>query len=410
MNITKRKVDSLPIPEGKSAQKRYMDDTLKGFGIRVTSSGYKAFIIEKTINGKQSRITIGPYPNLTVEQAKREAQKMLGEVATGKDPLEQKRIVLSEKILLGEAFENYINAPRSKGPLSKKTVYDYRRLFVSKGGRKGVKSDSSHPGALSKWKNKRLSSITPNAVLNWHLDISETHGPYYADLAARLLRGIWNHTRAENKSLPENPVSALTERKRWNQKTRRKSVIHKYQLQDWWSALQTVSNETTRDYLMLLLFTGMRRSECAALEWSMFDLKGKLINIPGRLTKNGKDHILPLGNYIGNVLIKKLSSSDSQFIFPGGGKSGHLTEARRAISHIKNTSGIEFMIHDLRRTFITIAEGLDLSSFIIKHLVNHAIDEDVTGGYISFDIERPRKAMQQIEDAIINAVNIKVEI
>jgi integrase len=119
---------------------------------------------------------------------------------------------------------------------------------------------------------------------------------------------------------------------------------------------------------------------------------------------------LPLGVYTSNLLRNKQASSESRFVFPGGGKSGHLTEARRAISHIKNTSGIEFMIHDLRRTFITIAEGLDLSSFIIKHLVNHAIDEDVTGGYISFDIERPRKAMQQIEDAIINAVNIKVEI
>jgi len=410
MNITKRKVDSLPIPEGKSAQKRYMDDTLKGFGIRVTSSGHKAFIIEKTINGKQTRITVGPYPNLTVEQARKEAQKILGEIASGKDPSEQKRKFISANILLGEAFEDYIIAPRSKGPLSKKTVYDYRRLFESKGGRKGVKNDSSRPGALSNWKNKKLSSITPDAVLNWHLDMSETHGPYYADLAARVLRAIWNFSRAENKSLPENPVLVLTERKRWNQKIRRKSVIHDFQLQDWWSALQTVSNETTRDYLMLLLFTGMRKSECAALEWSMFDPKGRLINIPGKLTKNSKDHTLPLGNYVGNALIKRLSSSDSQFIFPGGGKSGHLTEARRGISHIKNESGIKFMIHDLRRTFITIAEGLDLSSFTIKHLVNHSIEEDVTGGYVSFDIERPRKAMQQIEDAIIENANIEVKL
>jgi len=68
------------------------------------------------------------------------------------------------------------------------------------------------------------------------------------------------------------------------------------------------------------------------------------------------------------------------------------------------------MIHDLRRTFITIADGLDLSSFIIKRLVNHAIDEDITGGYISFDIERPRRAMQQIEEAIIESAKIEVQL
>jgi len=408
MNITKRKVDSLPVPKGKSSQKRHMDSTLKGFGVRVTSSGHKAFFIEKTINGKQSRITIGAYPNLTVEQARGEAQKMLGDIATGKNPIEQKRLAISTKLLLGEAFEEFINAPRPK-PLSKKTIYDYKRLFESKGGRKGVKSDSTHPGALTKWKGKRLTDITPDGVLKWHLNISETHGPYYADLAARLLRAIWNHARSDNKSLPENPVSILTERKRWNQKTRRKSVIHKYQLQDWWSALTTVSNETTRDYLILLLFTGMRRSECAALEWSMFDTKGGILTIPGKLTKNGKEHVLPLGVYVSNLLTNKQLSSESRFIFPGGGKSGHITEARRAIKYIKDMSDIDFMIHDLRRTFITIADGLDLSSFIIKRLVNHAIDEDITGGYISFDIERPRRAMQQIEESIIESAKIGVQ-
>jgi integrase len=407
MNITKRSVDSLSRPKGKLKQQRHMDDTLKGFGIRITSTGYKAFFIEKTINGDQKRRTIGPYPNLTVEQARIEAQKTLGTIATGKDPQEQKRLAISIKILLGKAFEEFINAPRPR-PLSKKTIYDYKRLFESKGGRKGVKSDSTHPGALSKWKSKRLTDITPDGVLKWHLNISETHGPYYADLAARLLRAIWNHARSNNKSLPENPVSVLTERKRWNQKTRRKSVIHKYQLQDWWSALTTISNETTRDYLVLLLFTGMRRSECAALEWSMFDVKGGIITIPGRLTKNGKEHVLPLGVYTSNLLRNKQASSESRFVFPGGGKSGHITEARIAIKHIKDISDIDFMIHDLRRTFITIADGLDLSSFIIKRLVNHAVDVDITGGYISFDIERPRRAMQQIEEVIIESAKIKV--
>lgn len=81
MKITKLAVDKLPIPAvekpGQTAQKRYYDDTLKGFGVRVTSGGTKAFFIEKLVNRKLRRITLGRYGELTVEQARKEAKKLM---------------------------------------------------------------------------------------------------------------------------------------------------------------------------------------------------------------------------------------------------------------------------------------------------------------------------------------------
>ena len=61
------------------------------------------------------------------------------------------------------------------------------------------------------------------------------------------------------------------------------------------------------------------------------------------------------------------------------------------------------MLHDLRRTFITIAESLDISSYAVKRLVNHSMANDVTAGYIVWDVERIRKPMQQITDYIKKA-------
>lgn len=94
MKITKPVVDKLPIPvsmtPGKSAQKHYYDDAMKGFGVRVTSGGTKAFFVEKLIKNKLSRITFGRYPKLTVEMARKEAQKLLGQIATGIDPVAEK--------------------------------------------------------------------------------------------------------------------------------------------------------------------------------------------------------------------------------------------------------------------------------------------------------------------------------
>ena len=64
-------------------------------------------------------------------------------------------------------------------------------------------------------------------------------------------------------------------------------------------------------------------------------------------------------------------------------------------------SGIKFTLHDLRRTFITIAESLDISAYALKRLLNHRDPNDVTANYIITDVERLRRPMQRICDTIL---------
>ncbi|MBS0289035.1 MAG: DUF4102 domain-containing protein [Proteobacteria bacterium] len=87
MHITKQKVDKLAFPEDKKGnQARYYDDTLKGFGVRLTRNGKIAFFIETAIDGEPTRKTIGRYPAVTVEAARREATRLLGVIASGINP------------------------------------------------------------------------------------------------------------------------------------------------------------------------------------------------------------------------------------------------------------------------------------------------------------------------------------
>ncbi len=67
-------------------------------------------------------------------------------------------------------------------------------------------------------------------------------------------------------------------------------------------------------------------------------------------------------------------------------------------------SGIHFTVHDLRRTFIIIAEGLDISAHALKRLLNHKMSGDITAGYIVTDVERLRKPMQQITDYFLKCM------
>ncbi len=99
VKITKQFVDkALPHPD--KDQIFYRDSLLKGFALRITAAGVKSFVIEKVIGNKVRRITIGKYSGaLTTEQARTKAQILLGKIADGKNPIEEKQIALCTKQL-----------------------------------------------------------------------------------------------------------------------------------------------------------------------------------------------------------------------------------------------------------------------------------------------------------------------
>jgi hypothetical protein len=154
MNITKSAVDSIPIPvkttPGQTAQKRYYDDQLKGFGIRVTSGGSKTFFVEKLVKGKLRRIKIGRYGELTVQQARKEAQILLGQIARGIDPLAEKQANKSCEVTLKEVANAYFAARKSLKP---QTIYGYNHVLNI---------------AFARWLSKPLISITKDKVAKHH--------------------------------------------------------------------------------------------------------------------------------------------------------------------------------------------------------------------------------------------------
>ncbi|MGH8642874.1 MAG: hypothetical protein ACRET6_14260 [Burkholderiales bacterium] len=71
-------------------------------------------------------------------------------------------------------------------------------------------------------------------------------------------------------------------------------------------------------------------------------------------------------------------------------------------------SGVEFILHDLRRTFATVAESLDIPAHPLKRLLNHRVSAaDVTAGYIVHDVERLRRPMQAITDYLLSSGGIR---
>jgi len=121
-------------------------------------------------------------------------------------------------------------------------------------------------------------------------------------------------------------------------------------------------------------------------------------------TKNHESHTLPLSNYLYELLLSRSLRKTNDYVFPGTGAAGYIIEPRKQMVHVTKASGVHFTVHDLRRTFITIAEGLDISAYALKRLMNHKMNGDITAGYIVADVERLRKPMQQITDYILKCM------
>ena len=158
--------------------------------------------------------------------------------------------------------------------------------------------------------------------------------------------------------------------------------------------------EDSRDVLLIALFTGMRRSEIITMTWEMVDLVGQVLHLP--ITKNGDPLELPLSTFIAHLLDQRRNrAGQSPWVFPSRSKTGHIAETKTFTRRVSAASGVAFSTHDLRRTFITIAESLDIPAYALKRLLNHRADTDVTGGYIVINAERLREPVERIANRIL---------
>ncbi len=226
----------------------------------------------------------------------------------------------------------------------------------------------------------------------------------------RILRALFTYAMTTYKRLdgerlvPENPVKRLSEVKAWNKLHRRQGVIKTHELQEWYQAVQKLQHEIGRDLLVFLLFTGLRRNEAAGLKWTDIDFDAETIFIED--TKDRQPHMLPMTQPLRQILERRRKARCNELVFPSKRTKGQARDLRSDLDKIAEEAGIEFTVHDLRRTFITIAESLDIPYYAIKRLANHKDSSDVTVGYIVADVERLREPMQKISDFIESKIYV----
>ena len=390
ISFTKKELDSLPLPEsGKRAD--YWDSKTPGLAIRVTSTGVKAFCVLRRVGGKLERATLGRYPDMTPEQARKRAAEVNATIAKGASPSAEKRRAKLEAKPLEEAFKDYL----ARRTLKPQTVFDINRCM------KEVYPD---------WLDKPLSKIHPDMVVKRHQQYGAERSEARANLAMRYLRAVFNFAMAEYEDadgspiIKANPVKKLSTARSWHRVDRRQTVIKPHELGAWVNAVLELPGPGIRDYFLTVLLTGMRREEALKLAWANVDLTAKTLTILD--PKNHQDHTLPLSDYLAELLGRRKTVAVSEYVFADA-QGRRISNFRYAHAAVTKACGVSFCIHDLRRTFATVAESLDIPAYALKRLLNHANGADVTAGYIVANVERLREPMQKITDYVLKAAGIK---
>lgn len=322
-----------PDPSGKRLT--YYDTEIPKLAVTVTAAGTKTFFVIKRVVSKIVWLKLGRYPDMSVDQARLAAIKLLGEIVEGVDPTVARKNLKGEPTL-SEFFTDEYGPRHGINKSSWKDDQQRYRDFLGKplGGLK-------------------LSEITRPQIAN-ALDSAARAGK--AVSTVRGIRAIISHTlrKAEEWGFIEaSPARGL---KVEGKVVSRDRFLNQAELAQFFDALAQ-EGEFFRDFLLLALLTGARRANVCAMNWDEINLLEAQWRIPK--TKNGEAQTVMLSPPAVEILQARQGKYGGKgFVFPGPGVTGHLVEPKKALQRVLGRAGIPYgrnvpngvTLHDLRRT------------------------------------------------------------
>ena len=347
------------------------DPKTQGLMLRVLPSGQKRWVYRYTHLGKRVKRALGPFPRISVEQARAMVQ---GFEHTDRIDLTYDAV-----------FKVYV-AERN---LRDSTIKDYMQKYKA----------YIEPifGSVP------VSSITRDEVEKFYLKLAK-RSPAQANLSARVMRAVINFAAAKyrnvdgRKIIIENPVQVLSDTQAWRKLGRRKNLLRAEQIKRFWIYWEAQDNLLAQRYHQLLLLTGMRGTALLTLMRSQIHDQGVTF-----LNKNGDDLFLPFSDLAWGFVQEVLASHRTKWVFPGPDHRSSIGEHFMREHRTTSMEALEvhYTRHDLRRTFMTLADEIGVSQSMIKRLAGHRT-QDVTEGYIITSSNTLLRATNQISEAIQN--------
>ncbi|MCC3246412.1 site-specific integrase [Methylocystis sp. WRRC1] len=336
--LTEITIRNLKPPE--KGQVAYMDDALRGFGVRVSAGGTKSFILVHGL--ERRRVTIGRYPIISLAEARAEAKRILAEKTLGH--------TFERSVPFEDALAQFLDhSAQTKRPL---TTRDYKRLLTS-----------HFPFGRT-----QLGDVTPREILRRLDRLRATPAEQSHALVALKVFMSWCVKRHLISRSPCEAMSAAKQRVR-------ERVLSDDELKKVFAAALEGQDAFSR-IVAILTLTGQRRGEVAALRWEYLNDGERTITLPSSLTKNKRPHTFPYGALAASILENTPRIGD--FVFPAsrehvrGKPTVFFNGWGKCKESLDRTCGVsDWTLHDLRRTFATNMAALGVRIEVTEKLLNH---------------------------------------
>jgi integrase len=395
--FTDKDVRDLPSPA--TGNRIYFDPDVKGFGVRVTPAGAKAFILNYRADGRQRRITIGSFPDWKVAAARDHAKALKRQIDVGEDPMQvrhDERAAPTVKELTERYLAEGIGQKRARTIVEEKSLIN--QLIIPKLGR------------------LRANAVRRVEVETFHREISAST-PTRANRALSLLARIFTVSVGWG-ILTENPCKGIEK----NQEDRRERYLTPAELGRLMAALASHRNKSSANAVRLLLLTGARRGEVLSATWGQFDLDSGVWSKPAASTKQNKLHRVPLSDAARTLLNDMQAAAKAELaksrkldpeakinpaLFPGSRDREQQGDLKKFWASLCASAKIEGVrVHDLRHSYASYLASAGLSLPIIGALLGHS-QPSTTQRYAHLLDDPLRAATDKVGTIVSNAMITK---
>lgn len=384
------KIKALKPPAGDDPNRRdyYKDTKLPGLQLAVYPTGAKVYYYVRRVDGRPTRIKLGTTADLSVDQARTAAKVHAGKIAEGKNPQAERRTKATEPTLqaLWDHWLLYATVNRKPRPKAPRSVEEDRRNW------------RLH---LAPWANKKLGSIKKADVQKLHSTIGTESGVYAANRVLALLRAMYNVGKDEEYGMGysgDNPAAGV----RLFEEIARDRFLQIGEMEAFFQALQA-EPELFRDFFVIALLTGARKSNVLSMKWLDLDLATGYWRISK--TKGGVPVVVPLVTPAVSILERRREASQgSDWVFPGHRRGTHLCNPQKAWVRVLKAAKLENLRpHDLRRSLGSHMACQNVSMTIIAGVLGHRPGSTATAIYSRLSVDPQRRAMDAATTAMLTA-------
>ncbi|MBM3269102.1 MAG: tyrosine-type recombinase/integrase [Candidatus Sericytochromatia bacterium] len=381
--FTKARIDALDLPaEGKRAL--YWDERESGLALRVTAAGARSFYVVRRVRGGAPEwVRLGAYPALTIDEARREAAQVNAGLVKGESAAERRKRDRKDPTVT-EVFAWWMDShirPKRGARYARDCERQFRDYLAP------------HLGRL------KASKITRGDVRRAHAEVSK-RAAVQANRAIGMLRAMLNKAIAHDLIPGPNPAIGIEP----NREASRERRLLPGEVPRFLEAVAAEPNADIRDFVLLALYTGIRKANLLEMRWDEIDLEGRIWRIP--TTKNRLPQLVPLLAEEVEILARRRQSVrlDAPWVFPSHGQTGHLAEPKSGWRRILDRAGIaDLRIHDLRRTCGSFMADADVSTSVIGKALNH-LSPAATAIYARLALDPVRRGKERGRQAMLEGI------